>query len=104
MSSSIRPFLKIASVVVCVIPARYRTNWPLQCDDDLRGPAIASGLLEFLLGAPGAMMYFATALSFARAGLGVAGFVLNPFLPAVFMFAEGGIRFLAALTSGQILP
>jgi hypothetical protein len=104
MDSLVTILLKIGSVVVTAVPARYRTSWPLQHNDDLRGPAIVSGLLEFLLSAPGTMFYFATVVSTARAGLGVAGFVLNPLLPFPFLMADGAVRFLGAFVSGQILP
>jgi hypothetical protein len=104
MDSLVTIVLKIGSVVVTAVPARYRRTWPLHDDEDLRGPAIVSGLLEFLLSAPGTMFYFATVMSTARAGLGVAGFVLNPFWPFPFLLADGAVRFLAAFVSGQILP
>lgn len=104
MDSLITILLKIGSVVVTAVPARYRKTWPLQHNEDLRGPAIVSGLLEFLFSAPGTMFYFATVMSTARAGLGVAGFVLNPFFPFPFLMADGAVRFLGAFVSGQILP
>jgi hypothetical protein len=104
MESLLRPLIKIGSVIVCAVPARYRRTWPLQNDDDLRGPAIVSGLLEFFLGAPGTMLYVGTAIAVAKGGFGVAGLVLNPFFPFVWLFAEGAVRFLAAFASGQILP
>ena len=104
MSLLVHILAKIGSVVVCAVPARYRRPWPFQNDEDLRGPAIVSGLLEFLICAPGTAFYFATALSTARAGLGVAGLVLNPFLPFPFFFADGAVRFLGALVAEQILP
>jgi hypothetical protein len=90
----LRILIKIGSVFVCAIPARYRRRWPLQ-DEDLRGATIASGTIEFLLGAPGTMLYV---------GLAVAGVILNPFLLSVFLLVEGAARLLAALSSGQILP
>jgi hypothetical protein len=64
-----------------------------------------SGMIEFLLGAPGTMLYFGAAVGGARAGFGiVVGLILNPFLPFVFLFAEGAVRFLAAVSTAQILP
>jgi hypothetical protein len=78
-SVPLRIFLKIASVVVCALPSRFRRWWPLQKDEDLRGAAAISGLLEFLLG-------------------------LNPLAPSFFLLAEGSVRFAAAFSSGQILP
>ena len=104
MNPLLKELIVLATVIVCAIPERYRRSWPVKHHVDLRGPAIASGLLEFLLGAPGAVFYVATALSVAKGGYGAAGLVLNPFLPFLFMFAEGGVRFLAALTSEQVLP
>jgi hypothetical protein len=80
--------LKIASVFVCALPGRYRLWWPLQKDEDLRGPAMVSGLLEFLLGAPGTFLPVPTTI-----GL----------LSALF-FLEGAVRLLAARSSGQVLP
>ncbi len=104
MKSVLQILLKIGSIFVCIIPARYRQRWPLRNDADLRGPAIISGVLEFLISAPGALLYCGAALNVAQSGLGVAGLVLNPFLPFPFFFAEGGVRLLAALGSGQVLP
>jgi hypothetical protein len=80
--------LKIGSVFVCALPARYRRWWPVKNDADLRGPAVVSGLLEFFLGAPGTFLPVPTAI-----GL----------LSALF-FLEGAVRLLAARTSGQVLP
>ena len=103
-----KPLLKelvlFATVIVCAVPERYRRSWPVKNPSDLRVPALASGLIEFLLGTPGTLFYVAVAMGGARAGYGTAGFVLNPFLPFPFMMAEGGVRFLAALTSEQALP
>ena len=105
MDSLITILLKIGSVVVTAVPARYRGAWPLHNDDDLRGPAIVSGLLEFLLSAPGTAFYFASAISVAKLGLGISGlFVLNPFWIFPLLFADGAVRFLAAFITGQILP
>jgi hypothetical protein len=80
--------IRIASVVVCVIPARYRQRWPLRRDEDLRGPAMLSGLLEFLSGAPGTLLPAPT----------VVGVV------SALLYLEGAVRLLAALSSRQILP
>ena len=103
-SAPVRILVWIASIVVCVIPPRLRRWWPLKNDEDLHGPAAISGLLEFLLGAPGTVLYIANSVNAAKGGLGLAGLILNPFAPAVFIFAEGAVRFLAAISSGQILP
>jgi len=75
----LKVLLKAGSVFVCAIPLRYRRWWPLQKDEDLRGPAMISGLIEFLLGA-------------------------NPLAPSYFLLAEGAVRFLAAVSSRQVLP
>ena len=104
MEILLRFLLKIASVFVCAVPARYRRNWPLQSDDDLRGPAIVSGGLEFILGAPGALLYVSNAMGSAMGGMGLASLIFNPFLLFLGIFVEGGIRALAALGSAQILP
>lgn len=58
-----------------------------------------SGVLEVLIGAPGTALYIAVGVN-----MGVAGLILNPFLPFVFMFLEGIVRFLAAAGPGQVLP
>jgi hypothetical protein len=50
------------------------------------------------------LLYVATAMSVAKAGLGIAGLILNPFLPLLFMFVEGMVRGLAALAGEQVLP
>src|SRR4051812_44609708 len=92
MDSVLLLIVKIASVFVCAIPARYRYGWPLRNDVDLRGPAIISGGLEFLISAPGALFYWTDALNAAKSGLGVTGLILNPFLPFPLFFAEGGVR------------
>lgn len=96
--------LLVASIFVCLVPERYRKSWPVRHAADLRGPAMLSGMLEFLIGAPGSLLYVVGAFDVAKQGGGLSGLVLNPFLPFVFIFAEGGVRFLAALSSGQILP
>lgn len=103
MGALVGLLVKIANVVVCAVPARYRREWPVQRDEELRGAALVSGMLEFLVGAPGTMLYVGTAVAVAKSGLGVAGLILNPFMPSVFLLVEGGVRFLAAV-SGQILP
>jgi hypothetical protein len=104
MEALLGTLLKIGSVFVCAIPARYRQRWPLRNDADLRGPAIVSGGLEFLIAAPGTLLYCATAMNVAKSGFGIDGLILNPFLPFPFLFAEGGVRLLAALGAGQVLP
>jgi hypothetical protein len=100
MESVLRLLVGIGSVFVCTIPERYRRWWPLRNESDLRGPAIASGVLEALIGAPGTTLYIAVGLN----GPGIAGLVLNPFLPMAFMFFEGIVRMLAAVGPGQVLP
>jgi hypothetical protein len=104
MEAVLRVLIGLASVIVCAVPRRYRQTWPLREDGDLRAPAIASGALETLIGAPGAALYVAVGLKTASAGLGVAGLILNPYLPLLFMFLEGLVRTLAAVGSHQILP
>ncbi|HET9131379.1 MAG TPA: hypothetical protein VFO86_10550 [Terriglobia bacterium] len=98
-----RLLVAVGSTFVCVIPARYRQWWPIQNETELRGPAIASGMLEALIGAPGMALYFAFALNAARSGLGISGLILNPYLFLVFVFFEGVFRLLAALSSAQIM-
>lgn len=100
MESVLRLMVGLGSVFICAIPERYRRWWPVRNEADLRAPAIASGILEALIGAPGATLYFAVAVN----RFGIAGLVLNPFLPFLFMFFEGIIRLLAATGPGQVLP
>jgi hypothetical protein len=93
MSTSIKALLleillKIGSVFVCALPARYRRWWPVKNDADFRGAAMVSGLLEFLLGAPGVLLPMPTVIG----------------VPAALFFAEGAVRFLAAVGPGQVLP
>lgn len=95
---------KVASVFVCLVPRRYRRSWPIRADADLRVPAIASGVLEILIGAPGTALYVAVGLNAAKSGLGLAGLVLNPMLLFPFMLVEGIVRMLAAVGSAEILP
>ena len=104
MEPLLRLVTAVGSVFVCVIPERYRRWWPIRNEAELRGPAIASGILETLIGAPGPALYFAVALNAARSGLGISGLILNPYLFLVFVFFEGLFRLLAALASAQILP
>jgi hypothetical protein len=104
MEPLFRLLVAVGSVFVCVIPDRYRHWWPIRNEAELRGPAIASGLLETLIGAPGPALYFSVALNAARSGLGISGLILNPYLFLVFVFFEGLFRLLAALASAQILP
>lgn len=104
MESVLRWIFKAASVIVCVIPERYRRWWPIRANADLRAPAILSGTLEAMIGAPGTALYVAVGLSSARNGLGIAGLILNPFVPFPFMLSEGIVRMLAAVGSEQILP
>ena len=99
MELLLRLLFQVGSVVVVALPGRYRRTWPIRDDGDLRGPAIASGFFEFLIGVPGAMFYIPFALR-----MGIAGLVLNPYLPLAFLFVEGIVRALAALGPGQILP
>lgn len=99
-----RAILLVASVFVSLVPERYRKSWPIRDAADMRGPAMVSGMLEFLIGAPGSLLYVGEAFDVAKQGGGFSGLILNPFLPFVFIFAEGGVRFLAALSSGEILP
>jgi hypothetical protein len=96
--------LKVASIFVCALPPRYRERWPLRSDEDLRGPAIVSGLLEFVISAPGTMFFIASGLATARGGFGIAGIFLNPFAIFPLFFVDGAVRFLAALASHQIVP
>ena len=104
MHDLLQQFIVLMSVIVCAVPERYRRSWPITNPEDLRGPAIASGVLEFLLSAPGTLFYVAVVMGGAKAGYGVAGFYHNPFIVFPFTFAEGAVRFLAALTGGQIFP
>lgn len=103
MNVVLRIAILTASVFVVLIPKRYRRWWPVE-EESLRAPAIVSGVIEWLAGAPGAVLYVAVGLETAKQGLGVAGFVLNPFFPFVFMFIEGLVRGLAAIASAQVLP
>ena len=80
--------LKLGSVFVCALPSRYRQSWPVRNDEDLRGPAKISGLLEFMIGAPGVFLPMPIEIG----------------LPAALFFAEGAVRFLAAIGPGQVLP
>jgi hypothetical protein len=104
MEPLLRLIMATGSVFVCVVPERYRRWWPIRNEAELRGPAIASGILETLIGAPGPALYFASGLSAARSGLGVSGLILNPYLLLCFVFFEGLFRMLAALGSAQIMP
>lgn len=104
MDFVLRVLFGFGSIIVCAVPGRYRRTWPLREDGDLRAPAIASGALETLIGAPGAALYVAVALKTASGGLGIAGLILNPNFPLLFMFVEGIVRTLAAVGPHQILP
>ena len=104
MEFLLRTLIGIGSIVVCAVPKRYRQTWPLKEDEDLRAPAIASGALEALIGAPGTALYVAVALQTASSGLGISGLFLNSYFPLLFMFIEGIVRTLAAVGSHEILP
>lgn len=104
MEPLLRLLVAVGSVFACFIPERYRRWWPIRNEAELRGPAIASGMLETIIGAPGPALYFSVALNAARSGLGVSGLILNPYIFLVFVFFEGLFRVLAALASAQALP
>jgi len=104
MQPLLRFVLGIASMFVVMIPARYRQWWPIRNEDQLRAPAIASGLIEIFVGAPGTMAYVAFSIGAAEAGLGVGSLIVNPFILFPFLLAEGIVRTLAAISSAQILP
>jgi hypothetical protein len=104
MEPLLRFLVAAGSVFICAIPERYRRWWPIRNDAEFRGPAIASGILETVIGTPGPALYFAVARNAARSGLGVSGLILNPYLFLVLVFFEGLFRLLAALASAQILP
>lgn len=80
--------VKLGSVFVCALPARYRRWWPVRNDEDLRGAAMVSGLIEFLLGVPGTLLPAPTAIG----------------VVSVLFYLEGAVRLLAARSSGQVLP
>jgi hypothetical protein len=92
------------SILVCAIPERYRLWWPIRNRSDLHVPAIASGAIEFLASAPGTIFYVAGALNAAKDGLGIAGLILNPSWIFAFLFIEGALRLLAAVSAEQVLP
>jgi hypothetical protein len=104
MEPLLRLLVAAGSVFVCLISEPYRRWWPIRNEAELRGPVIASGILETLIGAPGPALYFSVALNAARSGFGVSGLILNPYLFLVFVFFKGLFRLLAALASAQILP
>lgn len=104
MEALLRLIFGTGSIFVCAIPKRYRRLWPLKHDEDLRAPAILSGTLEGMIGVPGSVAYVAVAMDTARDGLGIAGLILNPFLPFVFLMFEGIVRMLGAVGPRQILP
>ena len=97
MEQILRFVLGIASIFVVMIPARYRQWWPIQSEAQLRAPAIASGLIEVFVGAPGTTAYVAFSIGAAQTGLGVGSLILNPFIIFPFLLAEGIVRTLAAM-------
>jgi len=104
MEPALRFILGIASMFIVMIPSRYRQWWPIRNDEELRAPAIASGLIEVFVGVPGTTAFVAFSIGAARAGLGVTSLIFNPFVIFPLILAEGLVRTLAAISSAQILP
>ena len=124
-----RLLIYFADMLVCTLPPRYR-KWRSQEDSGFRGPAITSGIVQFLLfmflsvvnyvnffqrgvGSLGKLLIDAGAEEALTAGtvqygLGVVTtgqYLIHPASILLFYMAfEGIIRALSALVSGQILP
>jgi hypothetical protein len=98
MDVPLRIVMGLGSAFVCLIPARYRSWWPVRDERDLVVPAILSGVVEMAIGVPGAVIWVAITLQ--------SGFTLavNPFMAGPFLLIEGIVRALAAISSGEVLP
>ena len=119
----------IADLFICVVPSRYRQWWS-QESAGFRGPAMVSGIVQFLVFLVATVVHYldffqrgvgglgrrlidaggevALTASWVQWGMGFTTSFEYLIHPMSFLFGylmlEGIVRTLAALASGQILP
>ena len=115
----------MVGLFVTVLPGQYRRWWP-QSEQDLLGPAVASGFLQAFGSLLGLVYWFLTFMEYRlatvlpaagpfgtadRAALGGAGlvslveFAVRPTtLLIVYLVIEGVVRTMSAFMSGEVSP